>query len=146
MQNPVEAFLTTIEEQEIVAAIREAEQQTSGEIRVHIENTCKGNIEDRALEVFSILKMQNTELHNAVLIYLAVNDKAFAIYGDRGINAVVANNFWDDTKNVIQNHLKKGNRKQALVDGILLAGEQLKEFFPISKNDRNELSNTISKG
>lgn len=146
MQNPVEAFLTTIEEQEIVAAIREAEQQTSGEIRVHIENTCKGNIEDRALEVFSILKMQNTELHNAVLIYLAVNDKAFAIYGDRGINAVVADNFWDDTKNVIQNHLKKGNRKQALVDGILLAGEQLKEFFPISKNDRNELSNTISKG
>ncbi|APX99409.1 TLP18.3/Psb32/MOLO-1 phosphatase superfamily protein [Lacinutrix venerupis] len=146
MQNPVEAFLTTIEEQEIVAAIREAEQQTSGEIRVHIENTCKGNIEDRALEVFSILKMQNTELHNAVLIYLAVNDKAFAIYGDRGINAVVADNFWDDTKNVIQNHLKKGNRKQALVDGILLAGKQLKEFFPISKNDRNELSNTISKG
>ncbi|MGB1211098.1 MAG: TPM domain-containing protein [Lacinutrix venerupis] len=146
MQNPVEAFLTTIEEQEIVAAIREAEQQTSGEIRVHIENTCKGNIEDRALEVFSILKMQNTELHNAVLIYLAVNDKAFAIYGDRGINAVVADNFWDDTKNVIQDHLKKGNRKQALVDGILLAGKQLKEFFPISKNDRNELSNTISKG
>ncbi|WP_299384034.1 TPM domain-containing protein [uncultured Lacinutrix sp.] len=146
MQDSVEAFLTTIEEQEIVAAIREAEQQTSGEIRVHIENTSKADIETRALEVFSILKMQNTELHNAVLIYIAVKDKAFAIYGDRGINAVVPDSFWDDTKNTIQNHLKSGNNKQALVDGILLAGQQLKEYFPISKNDRNELSNTISKG
>lgn len=146
MQDSVEAFLITIEEQEIVAAIREAEQQTSGEIRVHIENTSKVDIETRALEVFSILKMQNTELHNAVLIYIAVKDKAFAIYGDRGINAVVPDSFWDDTKNIIQNHLKKGNNKQALVDGILLAGQQLKEYFPISKNDRNELSNTISKG
>ena len=146
MQDSVEAFLTTIEEQEIVAASREAEQQTSGEIRVHIENTSKVDIETRALEVFSILKMQNTELHNAVLIYIAVKDKAFAIYGDRGINAVVPDSFWDDTKNIIQNHLKKGNNKQALVDGILLAGQQLKEYFPISKNDRNELSNTISKG
>ncbi|WP_299251028.1 TPM domain-containing protein [uncultured Lacinutrix sp.] len=146
MQDSVEAFLTTIEEQEIVAAIREAEQQTSGEIRVHIENTSKADIETRALEVFSILKMQNTELHNAVLIYIAVKDKAFAIYGDRGINAVVPDSFWDDTKNTVQNHLKSGNNKQALVDGILLAGQQLKEYFPISKNDRNELSNTISKG
>ncbi len=146
MQDSVEAFLTTIEEQEIVAAIREAEQQTSGEIRVHIENTFKGDIETRALEVFSILKMQNTELHNGVLIYLAVKDKAFAIYGDRGINAVVSDSFWDDTKNTIQSHLKQGNNKQALVDGILLAGQQLKDYFPVSKNDKNELSNTISKG
>lgn len=146
MQNSVEAFLTTIEEQEIVAAIREAEQQTSGEIRVHIENTSKGNIESRALEVFSILKMQNTELHNAVLIYVAVKDKNFAIYGDKGIDSVVTNSFWNDTRNTIQDHFKEGNYKQGLVDGILLAGQQLNSHFPISKNDRNELSNTISKG
>lgn len=146
MQNSVEAFLTTIEEQEIVAAIREAEQQTSGEIRVHIETTSKDDIETRALEVFSILKMQNTELHNAVLIYVAVNHKKFAIYGDKGINAVVSSSFWDDTKNTIQEHFKNGNYKQGLVDGVLLAGQQLKTRFPISKNDSNELSNTISKG
>lgn len=146
MQNSVEAFLSTIEEQEIVAAIREAEQQTSGEIRVHIENTSKGDIESRALEVFSLLKMNNTELHNAVLIYVAINDKNFAIYGDKGIDAVVSNSFWDDTKNTIQNHFKNGNHKQGLVDGILLTGQQLKTHFPISTNDRNEISNTISKG
>lgn len=146
MQNPVEAFLTTIEEQEIVAAIREAELQTSGEIRVHIETSAKGNIEARALEVFSILKMHNTELHNGVLIYVAVNDKAFAIYGDKGINSVVSKTFWDDTKNTIQTHFKNGNYKQGLVDGILLAGNQLKSYFPRLENDKNELSNTISKG
>jgi len=146
MQNSVEAFLTAIEEQEIVEAIRKAEQQTSGEIKVHIETTSKGNIEDRALEVFSILKMQNTKLHNGVLIYLAINDKTFAIYGDSGINAVVSDSFWDNTRNTIQNQLKKGNYKQALVDGVLLAGQQLKEYFPVSNNNTNELSNTISKG
>jgi len=146
MQNSVEAFLTAIEEQEIVAAIREAEQQTSGEIRVHIETTAKGAIESRALNVFSILKMQNTALQNAVLIYVAVNDKNFAIYGDKGIDAVVSNTFWDVTKNTIQNHFKNGNYKQGLVDGVLLVGQQLKTFFPLSENDKNELSNTISRG
>jgi uncharacterized membrane protein len=146
MQNSVEAFLTTLEEQEIVEAIKEAELLTSGEIRIHIENTSKGAIETRALEVFSILKMQNTKLRNAVLIYVAVNDKAFAIYGDKGINTVVSSAFWDNTRSVIQKHFKSGNYKQGLVEGVLLAGQQLKTHFPISKNDENELSNTISKG
>lgn len=146
MQNSVEAFLTTIEEQEIVAAIREAENYTSGEIRVHIENTSNGPIDTRALEVFSILKMYNTELHNAVLIYVAVADKSFAIYGDKGINALVPEHFWDDTKNTIQSHFKNGNFKQGLVDGVLLAGQQLSTHFPYKATDIDELPNTISKG
>jgi len=146
MQNSVETFLTTIEEQEIVAAIREAEKQTSGEIRVHIENTSNSDIDARTLEVFSILKMQNTELHNAVLIYVAVEDHAFAIYGDKGINTVVSKTFWNETKNTIEKHFKTGNFKQGLVDGILLAGQQLKTHFPFTIGDSNELTNTISKG
>lgn len=144
--NPVEAFLTTIEEQEVVAAIREAEDHTSGEIRVHIENTSNAPIDTRALEVFSMLKMHNTELHNAVLIYVAVQDKAFAIYGDKGINAVVSDTFWDETKSTIQAHFKQGNFKQGLVDGILLAGQQLKIYFPYKVTDTDELPNTLSKG
>ena len=146
MQDSVEAFLTTIEEQEVVAAIREAEKQTSGEIRVHIENTSKGDINKRALEVFSILKMNNTRLRNAVLIYIAVNDKNFAIYGDKGINGVVTKTFWDDTKNLIQSHFKQGDFKQGLVDGVLKAGEELKAHFPWHALDEDELPNTISKG
>ena len=146
MSNIVEDFLSTIEEQEVVEAIRLAEKNTSGEIRVHIENTFKGDIESRALEVFSVLKMHNTRLLNGVLIYVAVQNKAFAIYGDKGIHELVAENFWDETKTTIENHFKSGNFKQGLVDGILHAGEQLKEHFPITNLNSNELTNEISKG
>lgn len=146
MLENVEAFLTQIEEKEIIEAIRLAESNTSGEIRIHIENTSNGNVDKRALEVFSILKMDNTELHNAVLIYVAVKDHTFAIYGDKGINDLVPNTFWNNTKDIIETHFKNQNFKQGLVDGVLHAGEQLKTHFPIGKKDKDELSNTISKG
>jgi len=147
MQSKVEDFLTTIEEQEIVAAIREAEKQTSGEIRVHIENTSNGNVDARALEVFSILKMHNTKLQNGVLIYVSVEERTFAIYGDKGINDIVSNTFWDETVGIMQSHFKNGHYKQGLVDGILKAGTELQIHFPWNSNtDENELPNTISKG
>lgn len=142
----VEAFLTNIEEQEIVEAIKVAENHTSGEIRVHIENTCNANVESRALQVFSNLKMYNTTDRNGVLIYVAVKDHKFGIYGDKGINYLVPKDFWNTTKTIIENHFKKGNFKQGLVDGVLHAGQQLKAHFPIEDYDRDELSNTISKG
>jgi len=145
MSDRVEEFLSAIEEQEVVEAIRLAEKNTSGEIRVHIENTFKGDIESRALEVFSVLKMHNTRLQNGVLIYVAVQNKAFAIYGDKGIHELVAANFWNDTKTIIENQFKSGNFKQGLVEGILHAGEQLKKYFPFSDLDQNELTNEISK-
>lgn len=141
----IEEFLTATEEQDIVEAIRIAEQNTSGEIRVHLESSSQGDIEKRALEVFYTLKMENTKLQNAVLIYVAVNDKQFAIYGDKGINNMVSTNFWDSTKNSIEKHFKSGNFKQGLIDGILKAGEQLKLHFPIAKNDINELPNDITR-
>lgn len=146
MSNKVEEFLTAQEEQDIVEAIRVAELHTSGEIRVHIEKTCDGDATERALDLFHTLKMDNTKLQNAVLIYLAINDKTFVIYGDKGINNVVKNNFWDSTKDVMQSHFKQGNFKQGLVDGILKSGEQLKTYFPYSNSDTNELTNEISKG
>ena len=142
----VEAFLTPEEEQEIISAIRIAEKNTSGEIRVHIEATSKKSHDERALEVFHLLKMNNTKDENAVLIYVAVKDKKFVIYGDKGINKVVPTGFWNSTKNAIQNHFKEGNFKQGIVDGILKAGEELKEHFPWQIDDENELSNEISKG
>jgi uncharacterized membrane protein len=142
----VEEFLSKEEEQEIVEAIRVAEKNTSGEIRVHLEKTTELDPFDRALEVFNELKMDETQLKNGVLIYLAVEDKTFVICGDYGINDVVANDFWDSTKEVMVAHFKNGNYKQGLVDGILIAGEQLKKHFPWSEDDTNELSNEISKG
>lgn len=142
----VEDFLTQEEEQEIVEAIRVAEKNTSGEIRVHIEKTTSMDAFDRAMEVFHLLKMDETELKNGVLIYLAVKDKTFVICGDKGINDVVANDFWDCTRDIMVAHFKKGNYKQGLIDGIINAGEQLKKYFPWQEGDTNELSNEISKG
>lgn len=142
----VDDFLTKEEEQAIVEAIGVAEKATSGEIRVHIEKTTSLAPFDRALEVFYSLKMNETNEQNGVLIYLAVKDKTFAICGDKGINDVVAKDFWDNTKNIMSNHFKNGNFKQGLIDGILEAGQQLKSYFPHQENDTDELSNEISKG
>jgi uncharacterized membrane protein len=142
----VEDFLTIAEEQEIVEAIGKAEKDTSGEIRVHIEKENTIAPLDRAMEVFRNLQMENTQERNGVIIYVAVKSKHFAIYGDKGINEKVGIDFWDSTKEIMQNHFKNGNFKQGLIDGILKAGEQLKTHFPFQDNDTNELSNEISKG
>jgi len=141
-----EEFLTKEEESAIVEAIRMAEKETSGEIRVHIEKTTSKVPFDRALEVFHELKMDETHLKNGVLIYLAVADKKFVICGDQGINEVVPVDFWDSTKDIMATHFKIGNFKQGLIDGITKAGEQLRQHFPYENGDTNELSNEISKG
>ena len=142
----VEEFLTKAEEQEIVEAIGIAEKNTSGEIRVHIEKETSIAAIDRAMEVFRNLNMENTQERNGVIIYVAVKSKQFAIYGDKGINEKVGADFWDSTKDSMQNHFQNGNFKQGLIDGILKAGEQLKTHFPYHDEDIDELSNEISIG
>lgn len=142
----VEDFLTAEEEQEIVSAIGTAEKNTSGEIRVHIEKETSIAAIDRAVEVFQKLNMENTRERNGVIIYIAVKSHQFAIYGDKGINEKVADDFWDCTKDVMMKHFKEGNFKQGLIEGILNAGEQLKKHFPFQDDDTDELSNEISKG
>jgi len=146
MSNTLEDFLTPGQEKEIVEAIIKAEKQTSGEIRVHIEKTSNGDVDERAHDVFHLLKMDETELQNGVLIYVAVEDRSFVICGDKGIDKVVPENFWDKTKEAIENQFKNGDFKNGILEGVLMAGEQLKHFFPFTNNDRNELDNEISKG
>ncbi|WP_438425620.1 TPM domain-containing protein [Aquimarina macrocephali] len=142
----VEDFLTYDQEQQVVAAIRSAEKTTSGEIRVHLEKHTEIEILERATEVFHWLKMDNTIQRNGVLIYVAVEDRSFAIFGDKGINDVVEDDFWESTKNAILEQFKKGGFTQGLIDGVLLAGEQLQKYFPWDHTDINELSDEISKG
>lgn len=142
----VEDFLTAEQEQVIINAIKIAEKNTSGEIRVHLEeNTDKPPLE-RALEVFHFLKMDATELKNGVLIYIAVQSKKFAILGDKGINDKVPANFWDSEKEIVLSHFKKGAFSKGLELAILEVGEKLKEFFPYKSSGTNELSDEISKG
>ena len=142
----VEAFLTAGEEQDIVDAILEAERRTSGEIRVHIEATTDLDHYNRAQEVFHLLKMDNTKEDNGVLIYLAVEDQKFVIYGDKGINAAVPDDFWDTTKDIMQSYFTEGRFKEGIVNGVLKAGTELKMHFPWGPNDTNELTNEVSKG
>lgn len=142
----IEEFLSPAEEEEVVEAIRKAEKKTSGEIRVHIEKSSKGDIWARAMEVFHLLKMDNTKEDNGVLIYVAIDDRSFVIYGDKGINEVVPKDFWESTKEVIAEQFKKGNFKQGLIDGILKAGHELQAHFPWSEDsDENQLSDKISR-
>ena len=139
-------FFTRLQETAIVRAIQNAEHSTSGEIRVHIENTCKIDPLDRAAHLFKTLKMHKTEHRNGVLIYLAMKDKKFAILGDAGINAIIPDDFWNDIKDFFKNEFKKGRFTEGLCDAIYMAGEHLKENFPHLENDKNELPDEISYG
>ena len=134
------------EEQWIKQAIMNAELDTSGEIRVHIENTCNGDVMDRAAFVFEKLNMHKTKLRNGVLIYLAVKNRKFAIIGDKGINKVVPGNFWDDIKQRMLNHFRNGEFTKGITEAIRMAGNQLKDHFPYQSDDKNELSDEVAFG
>ena len=139
-------FFSKEEKEQIKSAVKEAELNTSGEIRVHIDNHCKEDVMDRASWWFGKLEMQKTEQRNGVLFFLAVKDHKFAILGDAGINAVTPDDFWDSIKEKILNQFKEGKFAAGLEEGILLAGEALREHFPYQDGDVNELSDDISFG
>lgn len=140
------AFLSDEEKEQIIAAIGEAEKDTSGEIRLHIEPYCKMDLMDRAADIFGFLNMHKTALRNGVLFYVAYEDHQFAILGDAGINAVVPPHFWEDIRDTVIAKLKEGKAGEGLSKGILMAGEQLKAHFAYQTHDKNELSDEISYG
>tara|TARA_B110000967_G_C18890057_1_gene566713 strand:+ start:1939 stop:2385 length:447 start_codon:yes stop_codon:yes gene_type:complete len=142
----LENFLSAEDENQIIEAIRQAELKTSGEIRIHIEDSNALSVKERAKEVFHHLKMDRTKLQNGVLIYIAVAKHQFGIYGDKGIDSKVNSSFWNDTRDVMSNLFKKGEFKEGIVQGILTASSALETHFPWESNDTNELSDSISKG
>ena len=139
-------FFTKEQKEEITQAIKEAELNTSGEIRVHIENSFKGIVMDRAADIFKKLQMHKTKLRNGVLFYLAIKNKEFAILGDGGINAKVPEDFWNNIKDQMLEKFKEEKFSEGLSSGIKMAGEQLKVHFPYQTDDVNELSDEISFG
>ncbi|MAY82963.1 MAG: hypothetical protein CMP59_02420 [Flavobacteriales bacterium] len=139
-------FFSREEIDEIKAAIAAAENHSSGEIRLHLENHCKEDLMDRAAYIFEQLEMHKTKLRNGVLFYLAIEDHQFAILGDVGINQKVPEGFWDEVRDLMQSEFRKGNHKLALIEGIKMSGMKLKEFFPLADDDKNELSDEISFG
>lgn len=130
----------------IVFAIQEAEKLTSGEIQVHLEKYCPGEVLDRAAEVFGDLGMHKTRLRNGVLFYLAIEDHKFAVLGDAGIHQNVPANFWDEVKEHMRNLFVQGHFTDGLCEGIAMAGKQLQTFFPTDDDNPNELPDAISFG
>ena len=139
-------FFTPEQKIEISSAIKKAEMNTSGEIRVHLEGDLSGDALDRAAYVFKSIGMEKTELRNGVLFYLAIDSKKFAIIGDAGINSKVASDFWDQIKDTMHINFEAGEFSKGLSKGILMTGIQLKKHFPYDAKDINELSDDISYG
>ena len=138
------AVFTEEEQLLIRRAVEKAELNTSGEIRVCIEKTCNEEVLDRAAAYFYKLDMDKTRLRNGVLIYMATVDRKFAIIGDAGINKVVPETFWDDTKLAMLEQFKFGKLVEGIAIGVKMAGEQLKKFFPHETDDTNELPDDIA--
>lgn len=131
---------------QINAAIKEAEKNTSGEIRLFIEEDCGKNVLDRAAFIFSELEMHKTKQRNGVLFYLATSSRQFAILGDVGIHSKVDSDFWHAIKHEMQNYFTEGNFLKGLTIGIKMSGDALKLHFPYEHTDKNELSDDIVFG
>ena len=137
-------FFSKEQQEQILTSVKEAELETSGEIRVHIETSLKGDVLDRSAWLFKKMGMDKTAEHNGVLFYLAVSDRKFAIIGDAGINAKVPAGFWDEISELLKKNFKEGKFTEGLSEGIIMAGAQLKTHFPHRLDDINELPDEIS--
>ena len=144
MANPVDVYFTKEQQEDIKNAIQLAELDTSGEIKVHVENICNGDALDRAATLFKTLGMTKTSKRNGVLIYLALKNRKFAIIGDIGINKVVPENFWDNIKDEMITSFRQDKFSNGLIRGISESGKQLKKYFPHQTDDINEISDDIS--
>lgn len=139
-------FFSTQQKERIRAAIRDAELNTSGEIRVHVESRCKEDVLDHAAYLFEKLEMHKTGKRNGVLFFLAFRDRKFAILGDAGINAVTPEDFWDSIKEKMLEDFREEKFCEGLENGIRMAGVKLKEHFPYTEDDVNELPDELSFG
>lgn len=137
-------YFSREEKKDIVEAIRLAEKDTSGEIRVYFERSTKNmSVMDRAYRAFEKLKMDSTAEGNGVLFYVAFGDHECAIIGGAGIHAKVGNQFWEEELEILQSHFRRDEYVSGLQQAIRLAGERLAQYFPYQRDDVNELDDEI---
>lgn len=141
---PARTFLSEEDEQKIVQAIADAEEFTTGEIRVHIEAKCKKDPVERAKTIFGKLGMHETDARNGVILYIATKDRKVAIFGDEGISQQVEDNFWQDEIDKLIKKFKQGNFEEGIESVVGDIGEKLKQFFPSDGSDPNQLDNEIT--
>lgn len=136
--------LSKEEEASVIAAIQSAERDTSGEVRVHFQRRAKGNLLETAKKTFLDLGMRNTRLRNATLIIVFLESRKFAILGDKGINEVVPDNFWDETRDLMGAFFRQEKMAAGLCAGIAQIGEKLKAHFPVGEDNPNELDDALT--
>lgn len=141
---PAREFLTEEEEQQIITAIKDAEEFTTGEIRVHIEFNCKKDPLERARAIFHELEMDQTEARNGVILYIATKARKVAIFGDEGISSQVEDDFWQDEVDKLISEFKQNNFEQGIEAVVGDIGEKLKTYYPSDGTDPNELDNEIT--
>ncbi len=141
-------FFSAEEETKIVDAIRDAEKQTSGEVRLFVESKCRFvDPLDRAAEIFLHLKMNETESRNAVLIYVATLHQQLAVFADEGIFNKAGQQFWNNAVHAMLSEFKKENYAEGLIEIIYKTGQLLKTHFPYNAaTDKNELPDDIVFG
>ena len=147
MGSDLDRFLTPDEQARVVAAIRAAEALTSGEIKVHIEPRCPSKDPyPRAVAVFERLGLAKTRLRNAVLLYLASDDRRFAFIGDTGIHAAVGDGFWQEAARAMSAAFARSAYADGIAGAIAAVGEHLARAFPPEAQKENQLSDEISTG
>ena len=139
-------LLSEAERERVLQAIHKAEERTSGEVRVHLDDTITDSVLDHAAFVFEELGMFRTRDRNGVLIYVSLADRQAAVIGDAGINARVPEGFWDDVLALLREDFSHGRFADGLCKAIGQVGEKLHTLFPYQRDDRNELPNDISFG
>lgn len=145
-KKPVDYF-TQEQKDTMLDAVRSAEHATSGEVRVFVESRCKYvDPVDRAKEVFSSLKMEETRERNAVLLYVAMRDKQLALWGDQGIHDRVGDDFWKTQVREILSHFRKDNYAAGIASVVREVGTMLGHYFPHIDGAKNELPDDIVFG
>ncbi len=137
-------FLTNKEMASLVEAIQTAENQSSGEIRIHIDSNTESNNAEMAFDVFKTLCMDKTAERNAVLFHVNFEKKYLTIIGDEGIHKKVQQRFWDKMHDYVTSEFAKGKFYEGLKSAVLETGIELKKHFPINGDNPNELPNEIS--
>ena len=132
-----------VDQKKIIEAISKAELLTSGEIRVYIAKHCKEDAIEKASLIFQDLKMHETKLRNAVLIFICSTDKKASIIGDVGINSTIADSFWDNTLNELITYCSKDLITEGICKAVEKVGDLIKQKYPYTEGDINELDNEI---
>ena len=141
-------FFSEAEKQQLVAAIQQAEKQTSGEVRIFVESHCRFmDAVDRARELFLQLGMDKTKERNGTLVYIAFDDHQLAILGDEGIHQKVGQTYWDEEVAKMIQEFKSEHIVDGISQVVLDIGAALRLHFPYdNETDKNELPDEIVFG